>query len=217
MTEAEILRIHLFELLFPLFNHHCHVHLHSNSFHHHHHHRIQATVYESPIALVGQGLLKWSSVWRGFLMLPISARTILTTVILSCLKTILTIIINIYSLWQSFGTGHCALPSCHHAVAIQSQQPYQFLTTTKVIQRVTWSDQGLKNLVFTFHISLCTFRISQANWKWGDKTNGVRCNWRLQVKHGKVVTRQRGLPVQGQANNMFGPTTAIAQRLLPWF
>ena len=73
MTEAEIHRIHLFDLLFPNFNHHCYVHLHSNSFHHHHHHRIQATVYEGPIALVGQGLLKWSSVWRGFLILPIVA------------------------------------------------------------------------------------------------------------------------------------------------
>ena len=74
MTEAEILRIHLFDLLSPYLNHHCHVHLHSNSFRHHHpHHRIQAKVYEGPIALVGQGLLKWSSVWRGFLMLPIFA------------------------------------------------------------------------------------------------------------------------------------------------
>ena len=76
MTEAEILRIHLFDLLFPFFNHHCRVHIHSSSSHHHHHHqhhRIQARVYEGPIALVGQGLLKWSSVWRGFLMLPIFA------------------------------------------------------------------------------------------------------------------------------------------------
>ena len=161
MTEAEILRIHLFDLLFPYFNHHCHVHLHSNSF-------SSSSSSSDP----GHSLRRPNCTCRPrppqvkFSLERISHVAHLCLVQSWQLSSYLAFrqywpssdnMVTISSLWQSCGTGHRALTSCHRAVAIQSQQPYQFLTTTKVIQWVAWSDQGLKKwpwfLHFTFHFA----------------------------------------------------------------
>ena len=129
-------------------------------FHHHHHHRIQASLRRpnctcrprppqvkfsleriSHVAHLFLGQSWQLSYYLSFRQYWQSSGNMVT----------------IYAHWQSCGTGHRSLPSCHHAVAVQSQQPYQFLTTTKVIQWVAWSDQGLKKwpwfLHFTFHFA----------------------------------------------------------------